>query len=347
MSIKQYTLTVQEIRSQTKDSITLSFKQPGLRKIKYLAGQYLTLILRINGRKYVRPYSFSSSPSVDSFLEITVKKIPNGIVSNYINNELKVGDVVEVMEPMGDFIYDFSNSGRSLYFWGVGSGITPLFSIIKEVLNKEPKTIIHLIYGNKNTESTIFRKELDFMKTAHSSSFKMINFYSQVDDIEQNDTIKKGRISLEFVAQLVSQDENIKNSLHYICGPDVLKKEIINSLLEFKVSAESIFAEMFELVKDTRELQDVEDSNVNIFFQGKNFEIFVPKGKNILEVALDQDIDIPYSCQIGNCSNCKATIKEGNLKMVGLTKKRVDLENNEFLLCCSYPLTRSICIEIN
>ena len=86
--MKQYTLTIQEIRKETRDTITLCFKQPGIRKIRYQAGQYITLIVRINGRKYARPYSFSSSPSVDSFIEVTVKRMPDGIVSNYIHNEL-------------------------------------------------------------------------------------------------------------------------------------------------------------------------------------------------------------------------------------------------------------------
>ena len=92
--MKQYTLTIQEIRRETEDTITLCFKQPGLRKIKYQAGQYITLIVRINGRKYARPYSFSSAPSVDVTLDVTVKRVPGGVVSNFINTELKVGDVV-------------------------------------------------------------------------------------------------------------------------------------------------------------------------------------------------------------------------------------------------------------
>jgi ring-1,2-phenylacetyl-CoA epoxidase subunit PaaE len=124
--VRHYTLTIHEIRKETKDAITLCFKQPGLQKIKYQAGQYITLIVKINGRKYARPYSFSSAPSVDTALEITVKRMPDGIVSNYINNELKVGDVVEVLEPMGDFTFNRINPINHVYLWGVGSGITLL-----------------------------------------------------------------------------------------------------------------------------------------------------------------------------------------------------------------------------
>mgnify|MGYP000317171172 CR=1 FL=1 len=344
--MKQYTLTIQEIRKETKDTITLCFKQPGLRKIRYKAGQYITLIVRINGRKYARPYSFSSAPSVDATLEVTVKRVLDGVVSNYINNELRVGDVVEVLEPMGDFIYESINPIQSIFLWGVGSGITPLFSIIKEVLYKQPDTEIHLIYGNKNQESTIFRDQLGFLKQEHPAVFAVTNFYSQLDKVDQSNAIHKGRISSEFVTSLVAQQKNLKESVHYICGPKGLKDTIKNSLQEFKVPSSSIFIEEFELVIDLKELESVEDCRVTVNFQRELSEIFVPKGKSILDVALDNDIEIPYSCQTGNCNTCKAKLKEGQLKMIGLTKEREDLAQDEFLLCCSYPLTNSISIEV-
>lgn len=344
--MKQYTLTIQEIRKETKDTITLCFKQPGLRKIKYQAGQYMTLIVRINGRKYARPYSFSSAPSVDAALEVTVKKVPNGVVSNYINNELRVGDVVEVIEPMGDFTYESINSLQSIFLWGVGSGITPLFSIIKEVLHIQPSIHIHLIYGNKNKESTIFRDQLSILQQEHSAAFSMTNFYSQLDSIDENNTIHKGRISKNFVTHLVTKHKNIKESIHYICGPKDLKDTIQSSLIELEVPSSSIFVEEFELVIDPKELGGVEDSKVNIHFQGELSEIFVPKGKSILDVALDNNLEIPYSCQTGNCNTCVAKLKEGQLKMLGLSKERDDLAQDEFLLCCSYPLTSQISIEV-
>ena len=344
--MKQYTLTIQEIRRETEDSITLCFKQPGLRKIKYQAGQYISLILRINGRKYARPYSFSSSPSVDATLDVTVKRVPNGIVSNYINTDLKVGDVVEVLEPMGGFTYDNINSKQTIFLWGVGSGITPLFSIIKEVLHNLPETSIHLIYGNKNQESTIFRNQLSILQQEHSSNFSLINFYSQIDDLLENSAVYSGRISSEFVTSLIGKQKNLIESEHYICGPKKMKNTINNSLLEFKIPSSSIFIEEFELVIDPKELVGVEDSSITVHFQGKQSEIFVPKGKSILDVSLDNGIEIPYSCQTGNCNTCKAKLKEGQLKMLGLTKEREDLAQDEFLLCCSYPLTSQISIEV-
>lgn len=346
MSLKKYTLTIQEIRKETENTITICFKQPGLRKIKYQAGQYITLILRINGRKYARPYSFSSAPSVDTALEVTVKRVPDGIVSNYINTELKVGDVVEVLEPMGDFTCETIQSIQSIFLWGVGSGITPLFSIIKEVLHHLPGTAVHLIYGNKNQESSIFMNQLNLLKQEYPTVFSINNFYSQLENVIESNSIHKGRISSEFVTHYIAQHKNVKESVHYICGPKGLKNTIQSSLMDLNVPSSSIFVEEFELVIDPKELEDVEDSKVTVFFQGEPSEIFVPKGKNILDVALDNGIELPYSCQTGNCSSCKGKLKEGQLKMLGLTKEREDLAQDEFLLCCSYPLVGEVNIEV-
>lgn len=344
--MKQYTLTIQQIRKETEDTITICFKQPGLRKIKYQAGQYITLILRINGRKYARPYSFSSAPSVDTALEVTVKRVPNGIVSNFINEELKVGDVVEVMEPMGDFIFETINPEIEIYLWGVGSGITPLFSLTKEILKTQPNTKVHLVYGNKLKASTIFFDQLFQLQKEYRDVFKLTNFYSnEGTSIDEKEALK-GRITSSFVSDLVTQNISCKQSIHYICGPSGLKDTVKNALIDLNIPLSAIFIEEFELVIDPKELYDVEDSKLNINFQGKKSEIFVPKGKSILDVALDNDIEIPYSCQTGNCNTCKAKLKRGQLKMLGLSKERDDLEQDEFLLCCSYPLTGEVSIEV-
>ena len=343
--MKIYTLLIQEIKNETKDTITLCFKQPALRKIKYLAGQYITLILRINGRKYARAYSFSSAPSVDATLDVTVKRVPGGVVSNYINDELKVGDVVEVLEPMGDFTYSIINTKQIIFLWGVGSGITPLYSLTKEILNTQPNTKIHLVYGNKCKKSTIFLNELDQLHQKFQSNFKLTQFFSQQEALDEKEGFR-GRISSEFVTSLIGKQKNLKENVHYICGPKGLKDTIQSSLMDLEVPLSSIFVEEFELVIDPKELEDVKDSKVTVFFQGKQSEIFVPIGKSILDVALDNDIELPYSCQTGNCSTCKGKLKEGQLKMLGLTKEREDLSQDEFLLCCSYPLVSEVNIEV-
>lgn len=341
-----YTLKVVQIKQETKDTVTLCFKQPGLRKIKYKAGQYLTLSFRINGRKYARPYSFSSSPSADSLLEVTIKRVPDGIVSNYINDQVKVDDTIEVMEPMGDFLFEPTATVKEVYLWGVGSGITPLYSLAKEILATQSNVKVHLVYGNKNQESTIFHNALQQLSGKYPDTFTISHFYSRLDPIVHQNSYT-GRINNEFVHSLLSNHINLNNCAHYICGPETLKNTIKQVLTEIGTQLNAIYTEDFELVKDPKDFEDIETRTVTINFKGQTNNLTINKGQSILDVALDEGIEIPYSCQTGNCSTCKGNLINGQVKMIGLTKQRDDLNEKEFLLCCSYPLTDDVYLEIN
>lgn len=343
--MKNYTLKVHEIRNETKDTITLCFKQPSLRKIKYQAGQYLTLSFRIKGRKYTRPYSFSSSPSVDSFLETTIKRIPEGILSNYIHDSVQVGDIIEVMEPMGDFVHTANETINQICLWGVGSGITPLMSILKEVLISNPLVSVNLVYGNKNFESTIFLEGINQLLKLYPTHLKVWHFHTQYAHDENHHYVKNGRINKDFVLDLL-KGIDVEKTIHYICGPIDLKNTIKDTLRILKYPKENIFSEDFELVRDPKEFEDIRTHQVKINFQGNDTYVEVPKGKSVLESALDAGIELLYSCQTGNCNTCKGKLKEGKMRMIGLTKDREDLEKDDYLLCCSHPLTDDVLIEI-
>jgi ring-1,2-phenylacetyl-CoA epoxidase subunit PaaE len=343
--MKTYTLKVQEIRKETSDAITLCFKQPGLLKIKYQAGQYLTLSVRINGRKYTRPYSFSSAPSVDSFLETTIKRIPDGIFSNHIHDTIAVGDMVEVMEPMGDFVPVINETISHIYFWGVGSGITPLISILKEVLISNPQVSVTLVYGNKNFESTIFLEGINQLLQLYPVHLKVWHFHSQYTHDEKHHFVRSGRINKDFILALLA-DADVEKTTHYICGPIDLKNTIKAALGVLKFPTENIFSEDFELVKDPIAFEDILTHNVTIRFQESETLVEVEKGKSVLEAALDAGMELPYSCQTGNCNTCKAKLKEGKMRMIGLSKEREDLEQQDYLLCCSHPLTDNVYLEI-
>jgi len=342
-----YTLKVVEVRKETEDTVTICFKQPGLKKIKYLAGQYLTLMFRINGRRYLRPYSFSSAPGVDPFLEVTIKRVPNGVVSNYINNAVAIGDAIEVLQPIGDFVFPIERKANQVFLWGVGSGVTPLFSLLKFILNEESlnETQVHLIYGNHNIESSIFWNALHILQQEHSDRLKITHFHTRSDKNENTNTSIFGRIQPDVV--LKDYDLNqVNESLHYICGPLDLKNNIKNVLSNYNLPSENLFIEDFELIKDPKDFETILTQQVEINFQGKNSSVEVLKGKSILEAALDAGIELPYSCQTGNCNTCKGKLKSGELRMIGLVKEREDLENNDYLLCCSHPLTEDVYIQI-
>jgi len=342
--MKNYTLKVQEVRKETDDTVTLCFRQPSLKKIKYIAGQYLTLQFRINGRRYLRPYSFSSTPVIDSSLNVTVKRVEGGIVSNYINDNVKVDDVIEVQEPLGDFVFEADGSVRSVVFWGVGSGITPLFSIIKYLLNAQSHLDIYLVYGNKSKKSIIFHDELEKLRLLNSEHFKIYYFYSKEDFFDNESHYYKGRINSSFVNELLQKiNHPIK---HYVCGPIGLKNTIKESLLFYDGHLENLFSEDFEIVKNPDDFKNIYDREITLNFQGSENKIKINKGNSILDEALESGLELPYSCQTGNCSTCKGTLKSGELKMIGLSKPRTDLNENEYLLCCSYPVTSNVCVEI-
>lgn len=341
-----YSLKVAEVRHETADALTVCFKQPGLRKIKYMAGQYLTLIFRINGRKYIRPYSFSSCPEVDEFLEITVKRVHKGIVSNHIIDFIKVGDLIEVMPPMGDFIYKTDFKGKDVCFWGTGSGITPLISIAKYILFSENDINVHLFYGNTDDSSTIFLNKIKELQIKFPKRFKVKHFFTQLAINESSQELIVGRIDEQKVISILNNQISLSDALHYICGSSGLKNSVKNALSVKGVNSMYVFVEDFEVVKDPRDFKDIYTQNVQLEFNGNKYILEVIKGKSILDSALDADIELPYSCQTGDCSTCKAILIDGRCTMVGLTKNRDDLNADEYLLCCAHPLTDDVKIMV-
>ncbi|MDB5121019.1 MAG: ferredoxin--NADP reductase [Sphingobacteriales bacterium] len=343
-----YTLKVHDKRIETKDTVTLCFKQPGLKKIKYLAGQYLTLVFRINGRRYLRPYSFSSSPGVDSLLEITVKRIPGGIISNHINDAINIGDSIEVMEPMGDFIYqkDKDSSCSCIILWGVGSGITPLISIAKYILSTHSDKKVILLYGNRNHESVIFRDQILHLQQEFINNFTAWHFLTQAVVDESNPSLVQGRINPEKVFANLKQDD-LENAVHYICGPPRLKESVKSALNLKGISSDRINTEDFELVKNPKDFVDIHTQLIELTFNNIKTTLEVVKGKSILEAGLDANIELPYSCQTGNCITCKGELLSGTVKTIGIDKFPEGLAQNEYLLCCSYPLSNDVKITIN
>lgn len=347
--MQYFSLKVTNISKPVPDVVTISFKQPGLKKVKYKAGQYLTLIVRINGRKFIRPYSLSSAPGIDQHLEITIKRIPSGIVSNYLYDHIKIDDVIEVMEPMGDFLYDpgACTENQTVMLWGAGSGITPLISILKTVLNTFPSAKVFLFYCNRNPEHTIFQEELNNLKVKYSSNFTIWNFYTGIpEDVYLNYQIA-GRINEQKIISVVPDVDELVRSIHYICGPHGLKQTIKSVLGKFNVPHDKILMEEFEILIDPEQFDDIETRMISIIQDGFEKTVEVIRGKSMLEAGLDAQIDLSYSCQTGTCTLCKAKLVSGKIKVIGIENIPEDIDKDECLLCCSYPYTDDIKVMIN
>jgi ring-1,2-phenylacetyl-CoA epoxidase subunit PaaE len=345
--MKYYTLKIIELRRETADTLTVVFKQPALKKIKYLAGQYITLIFQINSRRYIRPYSFSSSFEVDSNLEITVKQVAGGIVSNHIADRLKVGDLVEVMEPMGDFILrpDLITTATHIVLWGAGSGITPLISIVKEALHENICKQVTLVYGNRTLESVIFKNKIEALKTAYPN-FASFDFHTKPFISERNPNIIEGRIDPQKVLSVMKKEGDLNHTLHYICGPVGLKESVKTALLNLGIKDEYILTEDFEIVRNPIDFESISTRVVTVIKNGVKSLVEVVKGKSILEASLDANIDLSYSCQTGSCSVCKAVLVKGEVKMIGLTSRPKELNADECLLCCSFPLVDNVEVAV-
>jgi ring-1,2-phenylacetyl-CoA epoxidase subunit PaaE len=340
-----YTLKVEKLTKETDDAVTLSFKQPGLKKIRYKAGQYLTLIFRINGRRYIRPYSFSSAPGVDTTLNITVKRVPGGVVSNHIIDKVQVGDMIEVFEPMGDFTLDAVQGGiqqKHIVLWGSGSGITPLMSIAKYALINTDGNHVTLVYGNRSSETTIFGDEIRELQSKYASCFSVWHFHTRPTISELNPYIIEGRIDPEKVVAIMKKEGKLANTTHFICGPVGLKNSVKTALLDMGISAGHILSEDFEVTRDPKEFENIFTQNVFVTLGNTENVFEVTKGKSVLEAGLDAMLELSYSCQIGSCQLCRATLISGEIKTIGLQQLPNVLEKNECLLCCAFPLTDNV-----
>jgi ring-1,2-phenylacetyl-CoA epoxidase subunit PaaE len=343
-----FTLKVVDIRRETGDTVTVVFKQPGLKKVKYQPGQYLTLMFRINGRRYIRPYSFSSAPLIDPNLEVTVKRVPGGIVSNHIIDKVKVDDIVEVMEPMGDFTLDETTltPATHIVLWGAGSGITPLMSIAKYALHKNLTGHVTLVYGNRNAESVIFQDKINRLK-AEFENFSAWHFHTQLAVAPNNPYLVQGRIDPNKVLAVMHNEGVLDDTIHYICGPSGLKESVKAALSSLGIDTNKVYSEDFEVVRNPADFENIVSRSVAIKVEGKDAVIEVVKGKSILEAGLDALLDMPYSCQTGNCLVCKGRIVKGEVKMIGVEKLPEGLGADERLLCSSFPLTDDCVIEVD
>jgi ring-1,2-phenylacetyl-CoA epoxidase subunit PaaE len=222
---KYRTLIIDKLVKETPDTVSVYFKTDDKEFFTYHAGQYLNLKIKVGSKTHTRCFSLSSSPNLDDFLRITVKL--KGEVSHYFYNTAKVGDQVESLLPVGDFTFVPSENAANHYVLVAGgSGITPLFSMLLQMLHFEPKSKVTLLYANRKEENIVFKKELDQL-AQHYPQFQYRNFISGSNRIEKSD------LSLG------------NNPNYYICGPDSLKEGILRNLKELNVSKSNIHIEHF------------------------------------------------------------------------------------------------------
>lgn len=345
-------LTVREVINEAKDAIVIVFEQPEW-EFKYTAGQFLTLITDINGESVRRAYSLCTSPLVDEYPAVTVKRVENGRMSNHLNDNLKAGDTLKVLEPMGNFTTEVSTEKkRHLIMFAGGSGITPMMGISKSILHAEPDSIISLIYANRNLESIIFKKAFDELEDKYEGRMHVIHI---LDDAPLNWTGESGLLNEEMLKKILDRvpDWGIEDTQYLMCGPEGMMKNVETYLDTFGVDKSHVFKESFvqgtidKAEKKPSTVGTEGDYEVTVLFDGEEFKFEVPKDKTILETALDLDIDLPFSCQSGLCTACRGKLLSGSVHMdedEGLSD--AEKEEGYILNCVGHPTSADVKIKI-
>lgn len=360
MSSPYLNLKVVAITQETADAITLHFEHPDKQVIPYKSGQFLTLISNINGKSVRRAYSLCSAPHEGSQLSVTVKRVQGGLMSNFLPDNVKVGDTMEVMAPIGNFCLEPKpDATRTVVLLGGGSGITPLMSIAKTVLEKEKNSKVLLLYGNRDEEATIFKKAFDKMEAEANGRLKVEHIFNQSAAANFPST-HIGHLDKAKIMSLLQTHgvTNLLDTEYYICGPEPMMEGAKEALTQLKVPADKIHKESFVASTaqpvDTEGVIGSEESDgsiktqtVKIIYDGDEYEVTVEPNQTILEAALDQDIDLPYSCQAGLCTACRGKCLSGKVHMderEGLSDK--EMQEGYVLNCVGHPLTSDVVIEI-
>lgn len=349
-----YSLKILDIKNETKDAVAISFDIPQelSQTFNYKAGQYLTLKFTINDTEVRRSYSLCSTPASKEPLSIGVKRVKNGLVSNHIHDQLKVGDVVDVLPPDGRFYADVKKENyKTYYLFSAGSGITPILSILRTVLLTEEHSYIHMMYGNRSQDSIMFKETLEQLQKDYPSRFTLVHTLSRPESnwsdlwkTAKEQPFRKGRLDATAVQWFINEyPPYAQNAEYFICGPGTMIADTKKTLQNIDVPEKRIYTENFggTTTKDTTE--GFENAVLIAHLDGNNIELTIPKGKTILRTLINAGKEPPYSCEGGVCSTCVCKLKSGKVHMKNnLALSDKEIEQGYILSCQSIPLTEHI-----
>ena len=340
-------LSIKNYIQETANAVSLIFDIPEHLKdnFSFKAGQYVTLKTTIEAKEIRRSYSICSSPNSGE-LKVAIKRVENGVFSTYAISHLKTGDVIEVHEPEGKFILEPT---RSTNYLGIvaGSGITPVLSMIKTVLQLEPSSSFTLIYGNKSSDETMFKTELDALSLAYDTRFNLEYVFSR----QNEEGALFGRIDeghTNYFIKNIYKNWSFKTA--FLCGPEQMIKTVSTTLKENHYKESQILFELFTASINEESSSELKDgqTEVTVLLDDEELCFTMNQKDNILAAALRNDVDAPYSCQGGVCSSCLGKVTQGTAVMVKNSILTDDEVNEGFILTCqAHPTSSKISIDFD
>lgn len=347
---KFYSLKVASINKETADCVSLSLEIPAdLNTIfSYKQGQYLTFSIRLDGVEYRRSYSICSNPYTDTNIVVAVKKVKDGKVSTYLNDSCKEGDVLSVMAPAGSFYAELNPAAKKNYvLFAGGSGITPMLSIIQATLTKEPQSTLSLFYGNRDEASCIFKNKLEALQSANPQHLK-VNFIYEIPSAHTQ-PIFKGILNKEKLNEILGIFTFENQTEYFVCGPGPMMDNVVQALSDKAIDKKYIHVEYFtphEEKPGSEASNQYVDSEMLLICDGDETMIHVKAGQNVLQAALDKNIDAPYSCRAGSCSTCRAKLIEGKVLMnVHYSLLDSEIEEGFILTCQAHPISPNVTVD--
>ncbi|MFT2007666.1 ferredoxin--NADP reductase [Pontibacter sp. 13R65] len=340
-------LKIARIKEEVKGFKTFYFEQAEHQNLVYRAGQYLTLIHKLQGKEIRRSYSILSSPAFQEPLAIGVKRIENGFFSRKLVDQAKPGDVVITTGAAGFFtLPEDTSSYRQVFLLAAGSGITPVYSILRTVLQAHPMLQVVLIYSNSSPQATALRNELLQLKHQYQERLQLELLYSNVEDLT------RARLHRELLHTFLRQygTQPLEQVLFFICGPLNYMRMCQYTLRQARVPYANIRKESFNLDKTPPppvRPPDSDPHSVALLFNKNRHELQVQYPESILKAARKAGITLPYSCEAGRCGNCVAKCVRGEVWMSYnevLTEK--ELAKGLVLTCTGYPVRGDVELEI-
>ena len=340
-------VTIKEIQQETANAVSVLFDIPENLKsdFNFTAGQYITLQKELNGEEIRRAYSLCSTPKSGA-IKVAIKAVENGTFSVYATSDLKVGDIIEISIPEGRFLLN-PEANKNYIAFAAGSGITPILSMVKTVLENEPTATFTLVYGNKSVADTIFYSELNALKEAYSKQLNLHYIFSREDVKNQ----LRGRIDKSVCNYFVkNMYKETTFDAAFLCGPEEMITEVSTTLESNKIAKENIHFELFTASIDEAAAAEVKEgtTEITVLLDDEETTFTMQQTDDILAASLRNDLDAPYSCQGGVCSSCLCKVTEGKAVMVKNSILSDDeVEEGLILACQAHPTTTKITIDFD